>query len=40
MRDPRFFPPPMVERMVAARRPGSQDRRGFYTYDDTRSSDR
>ena len=37
LRDPRFFPPPMVERMVAAGDLGRKTGRGFYTYDDTRS---
>lgn len=36
LRDPRFFPPPMVERMVAAGDLGRKAGRGFYTYDDTR----
>jgi 3-hydroxybutyryl-CoA dehydrogenase len=36
LRDPRFFPPPMVERMVAAGDLGRKTGRGFYTYDDTR----
>ncbi|MFI5957347.1 3-hydroxyacyl-CoA dehydrogenase family protein [Cryptosporangium sp. NPDC051539] len=36
LRDPRFFPPPMVERMVAAGELGRKTGRGFYTYDDTR----
>jgi 3-hydroxybutyryl-CoA dehydrogenase len=34
--DPRFFPPPMVERMVAAGDLGRKTGRGFYDYDDTR----
>ncbi len=36
LRDPRFFPPPMVERMVAAGDLGRKTGRGFYTYDDDR----
>lgn len=36
LRDPRFFPPPMVERMVAAGDLGRKTGRGFYSYDDTR----
>ncbi|WP_206791992.1 3-hydroxyacyl-CoA dehydrogenase family protein [Amycolatopsis sp. MtRt-6] len=36
LRDPRFFPPPMVERMVAAGDLGRKTGRGFHTYDDTR----
>lgn len=36
LRDPRFFPPPMVARMVAAGDLGRKTRRGFYTYDDDR----
>jgi len=36
LRDPRFHPPPMVERMVAAGDLGRKTGRGFYTYDDTR----
>lgn len=36
LRDPRFFPPPMVDRMVAAGDLGRKTRRGFYTYDDNR----
>lgn len=36
LREPRFFPPPMVERMVAAGDLGRKTGRGFYTYDDTR----
>ena len=36
LRDPRFFPPPMVERMVAAGDLGRKTGRGFYTYDDNR----
>jgi 3-hydroxybutyryl-CoA dehydrogenase len=35
-REPRFFPPPMVDRMVAAGDLGRKTGRGFYTYDDTR----
>jgi 3-hydroxybutyryl-CoA dehydrogenase len=36
LREPRFFPPPMVERMVSAGDLGRKTGRGFYTYDDTR----
>jgi len=36
LRDPKFFPPPMVDRMVAAGDLGRKTGRGFYTYDDTR----
>jgi 3-hydroxybutyryl-CoA dehydrogenase len=36
LREPRFFPPPMVGRMVAAGDLGRKTGRGFYTYDDTR----
>ncbi|WP_051165808.1 3-hydroxyacyl-CoA dehydrogenase family protein [Amycolatopsis orientalis] len=36
LRDPRFFPPPMVGRMVSAGDLGRKTGRGFYTYDDTR----
>jgi len=36
LRDPRFFPPPMVDRMVAAGDLGRKTGRGFYEYDDTR----
>jgi 3-hydroxybutyryl-CoA dehydrogenase len=36
LRDPKFYPPPMVERMVAAGDLGRKTGRGFYTYDDTR----
>lgn len=36
LRDPRFFPPPMVERMVAAGDLGRKVGRGFYEYDDAR----
>jgi 3-hydroxybutyryl-CoA dehydrogenase len=36
LREPRFFPPPMVERMVAAGDLGRKTGRGFYIYDDTR----
>jgi 3-hydroxybutyryl-CoA dehydrogenase len=36
LREPRFFPPPMVERMVAAGDLGRKTGRGFYEYDDAR----
>ncbi|MBV6756677.1 3-hydroxyacyl-CoA dehydrogenase family protein [Rhodococcus opacus] len=36
LREPRFAPPPMVDRMVAAGDLGRKTGRGFYTYDDTR----
>jgi 3-hydroxybutyryl-CoA dehydrogenase len=36
LRDPRFFPPPMVDRMVAAGDLGRKTGRGFYTYEDNR----
>ncbi|SEB63401.1 3-hydroxyacyl-CoA dehydrogenase family protein [Rhodococcus koreensis] len=36
LREPRFFPPPMVERMVAANDLGRKTGRGFYEYDNTR----
>ncbi len=36
LRDPRFYPPPMVERMVAAGDLGRKTGRGFYEYDDNR----
>jgi len=36
LRDPRFFPPPMVDRMVSAGDLGRKTGRGFYNYDDTR----
>lgn len=35
LRDPKFFPPPMVERMVAAGDLGRKTGRGFYEYDHT-----
>ncbi|WP_106815075.1 3-hydroxyacyl-CoA dehydrogenase family protein [Microbacterium timonense] len=35
LREPRFAPPPMVERMIAAGDLGRKTGRGFYTYDDT-----
>jgi 3-hydroxybutyryl-CoA dehydrogenase len=35
LRDPRFFPPPMVDRMVAAGLLGRKAGRGFYTYEST-----
>jgi 3-hydroxybutyryl-CoA dehydrogenase len=34
LRDPRFAPPPMVERMIAAGDLGRKTGRGFYTYGD------
>ncbi|MBK1789032.1 3-hydroxyacyl-CoA dehydrogenase family protein [Prauserella cavernicola] len=36
LRDPKFFPPPMVDRMVSAGDLGRKTGRGFYTYDDNR----
>jgi len=36
LRDPRFAPPPLVERMIAAGDLGRKTGRGFYTYNDTR----
>ncbi|HRP98842.1 MAG TPA: 3-hydroxyacyl-CoA dehydrogenase family protein [Terrimesophilobacter sp.] len=36
LREPRFFPPPMVDRMVAAGDLGRKTGRGFYEYDDAR----
>lgn len=36
LREPRFFPPAMVDRMVAAGDLGRKSGRGFYDYDDTR----
>jgi 3-hydroxybutyryl-CoA dehydrogenase len=36
LRDPRFFPPPMVDRMVAAGDLGRKTGRGFYEYENTR----
>lgn len=36
LKDPRFAPPPMVDRMVAAGELGRKTGRGFYTYDSTR----
>lgn len=36
LRHPRFHPPPMVDRMVAAGDLGRKTGRGFYEYDDTR----
>lgn len=36
LRDPRFFPPPMVDRMIAAGDLGRKTGTGFYTYDDNR----
>ncbi len=35
LREPRFAPPPLVERMIAAGDLGRKTGRGFYTYDDT-----
>lgn len=37
LRDPRFFPPPMVERMVAAGDLGRKTGRGFYEYEPART---
>lgn len=36
LREPRFFPPAMVDRMVAAGDLGRKTGQGFYKYDDTR----
>jgi 3-hydroxybutyryl-CoA dehydrogenase len=36
LRDPRFFPPPRVERMIAAGELGRKTGAGFYTYNDNR----
>jgi 3-hydroxybutyryl-CoA dehydrogenase len=36
LREPRFAPPPLVERMIAAGDLGRKTGRGFYTYDNTR----
>jgi 3-hydroxybutyryl-CoA dehydrogenase len=36
LKDPRFAPPPMVDRMVAAGELGRKTGQGFYTYDTTR----
>lgn len=36
LRDPRFYPPAMVDRMVAAGDLGRKTGRGFYEYDNTR----
>lgn len=36
LRDPRFFPPPMVDRMVASGDLGRKAGRGFYEYADTK----
>lgn len=36
LKEPRFAPPPMVERMIAAGDLGRKTGRGFYTYDDTK----
>jgi 3-hydroxybutyryl-CoA dehydrogenase len=33
LRDPRFAPPPLVDRMIAAGELGRKTGRGFYTYD-------
>lgn len=35
-RDPRFAPPPLVDRMIASGDLGRKTGRGFYTYDDSR----
>jgi 3-hydroxybutyryl-CoA dehydrogenase len=35
-RDPRYAPPPLVDRMIAAGDLGRKTGRGFYTYDDSR----
>jgi 3-hydroxybutyryl-CoA dehydrogenase len=35
-RDPRFAPPPLVDRMIAAGDMGRKTGRGFYTYNDSR----
>ncbi|WP_100501027.1 3-hydroxyacyl-CoA dehydrogenase family protein [Geodermatophilus chilensis] len=37
LREPRFAPPPLVDRMIAAGDLGRKTGRGFYTYDSTRS---
>ena len=37
LRDPRFAPPPLVDRMIAAGHLGRKTGRGFYTYDDQRA---
>lgn len=37
LREPRFAPPPLVDRMIAAGDLGRKTGRGFYTYGDTRS---
>ena len=36
LHDPRFAPPPLVDRMIAAGHLGRKAGRGFYTYDDER----
>lgn len=36
LKEPRFAPPPMVDRMIAAGDLGRKTGRGFYTYDDTK----
>ena len=36
LREPRFAPPPLVERMIAAGDLGRKTGRGFYVYEDTR----
>ena len=36
LRDPRYAPPPLVERMIGAGHLGRKTGRGFYTYEDTR----
>ncbi|NEK85612.1 3-hydroxyacyl-CoA dehydrogenase family protein [Blastococcus saxobsidens] len=37
LREPRFAPPPLVDRMIAAGDLGRKTGRGFYTYDSTRA---
>ncbi len=37
LREPRFAPPPLVDRMIAAGDLGRKTGRGFYTYDSTKS---
>lgn len=36
LKEPRFAPPPLVDRMIAAGDLGRKTGRGFYTYDDTK----